>query len=85
MVQTRRKPSTARGVSRPTLGDLPQGSWTYECCPAETGFGPAWHYRSATLVLPGTHSFDADARQPGLFTNTAAFGAYRTTLSLRIL
>jgi hypothetical protein len=76
---------TARGLAKPTLGDLPPGLWTYECCPAETGYGPAWHYRSDTLVFPGTHSFQADARQPGYYTNTAGFGAYRDSLSLRIL
>ena len=75
----------AKGVTKPTLGDLPPGSWTYECCPAEAGYGPAWHYRSATIVFPGTQSFEADARQPGLYTNTAAFGGYRASLLLRIV
>ena len=75
----------ARGLSKPTLGNLPPGSWAYECCPAETGYGPAWHYRSLSTVFPGTHSFDADARQPGTFTNTAAFGPYRASLTLRVL
>jgi hypothetical protein len=75
----------ARGLGKPTMGDLPPGSWSYECCPAETGFGPAWHFRSYTSVFPGTHSFEAEARQPGLYTNTAAFGPYRASLTLRIL
>ena len=75
----------ARALDKPTLGDLPAGSWSYECCPAETGYGPAWHYRSFSTVFPGTHSFDAVARQPGVYSNTAAFGPYRASLSLRIL
>ena len=76
---------TARGLARPSLGDLPPGTWAYECCPAETGYGPAWHYRSYFTVFAGTHSFAADARQPGLYTNTAEFGPYRAGLTLRVL
>ncbi len=76
---------TGRGLFKPTMGDLPPGTWTYECCPAETGFGPAWHYRSYLAVAPDTHRFEAQARQPGTYTNTAAFGPYRDTLLLRII
>jgi hypothetical protein len=76
---------TARGLARPTLGDLPPGAWTYECCPAETGYGPAWHYRSYSTAFPGVHSFQAGARLPGTYPETAAFGPYRATITLRII
>jgi hypothetical protein len=76
---------SASGPSKPSLGDLPPGSWTYECCPAEVGSGPAWHYRSSGSASPGTHSFQAVARRSGRYPGTAAFGFDRASLVLRIL
>ena len=62
---------SASGFRAPGAGSLPPGTWTLECCPAQTSWTRAWHFRSSTLATPGTYRFPAFASAPGRFLSTA--------------
>jgi hypothetical protein len=76
---------SATGFSQPGMGTLPPGTWTWECCPSQTAGTPAWHYRSARTVSPGTYAFGAYARARGTFLSTAAVGAAVARVWVRIV
>lgn len=63
---------SAKGFSQPGMGNLPPGSWTWECCPSQTAGTPAWRYRSQSPVVPGTYRFGAVARTTGRYLSTAS-------------
>jgi hypothetical protein len=65
---------SATGFGRPSLGRLPPGTWSYECCPSQTAGTPAWHYRSSSLVQSGRYRFPATAQSRGTFPSTATIG-----------
>ncbi len=76
---------SASGFSQPGMGTLPPGTWTWECCPSQTAGTPAWHYRSARPVPPGTYAFGASARARGTFLSTAAVGSAVARVWVRIV
>ncbi|MGZ8599589.1 MAG: hypothetical protein ACXWX6_05185 [Actinomycetota bacterium] len=63
---------SASGFQAPGSGTLPAGTWSLECCPAQTSWTRAWPNRSSGPVGPGTYRFPAVARQGGRFLSTAA-------------
>jgi hypothetical protein len=75
---------SAAGFERPRLGTLPPGTWSYECCPGQVAGTDAWHYRSSSLVTPGSYRFGAIARSRGTFLSTAASSASETSVWIRI-
>lgn len=76
---------SASGFSQPGRGTLPPGAWTWECCPSQTAGTPAWHYRSARSVPPGTYAFGAYGRSRGTFLSTAALGPAVARVWVRIV
>ncbi|MEW6059831.1 MAG: hypothetical protein AB1551_06790 [Actinomycetota bacterium] len=75
---------SAAGFNQPGLGTLPPGSWTRECCPAETNWTAAWHYHSYRAALAGTYTFGATSRWRGLFLSTARLGGARASVWVRV-
>jgi hypothetical protein len=75
---------SASGFERPGSGTLPAGSWTYECCPAQTAGTPAWHYRSGSIVAPGIYRFGAVARSPGTYLSSAVVAGGSAGVWIRI-
>lgn len=75
---------SAKGFDRPGLGTLPSGSWTKECCPAQTAGTTAWHYRSTIAVTPGEFRFGARSRRTGTFLSSAMLGAASTQLWVHV-
>jgi hypothetical protein len=65
---------SATAFGRPSLGRMPAGTWSYECCPSQTAGTPAWHYRSSSFVQGGQYRFPATAQVRGTFLSTAAVG-----------
>jgi hypothetical protein len=61
---------SATGFDRPSLGRLPNGTWSFECCPPQTAGTAAWHYRSSSFVPPGQYRFPSIARARGTFLST---------------
>jgi hypothetical protein len=61
---------SATGFDRPSLGRLPNGAWSFECCPPQTAGTAAWHYRSSSFVPAGQYRFPAIARTRGTFLST---------------
>ncbi len=76
---------SAAGFGQPGLGSLPQGTWTQECCPSQTGGAPAWHFRSAGPVPPGSYRFGADARRVGTYPSTASLGFSTAWVWVRVV
>ncbi|HWO71217.1 MAG TPA: hypothetical protein VNP94_10760 [Actinomycetota bacterium] len=76
---------SATGFSQPGMGTLPPGTWTWECCPSQTAGTPAWHYRSARAVSPGTYAFGAYARTRGTFLSTASVSTAVARVWIRIV
>lgn len=66
---------SARGFKRPANGTLPPGSWSWECCPAQTMGAPAWHYRSTAPVAAGSYRFGAVGKLPGTHCRPRPCGA----------
>jgi hypothetical protein len=76
---------SASGFDQPGLGTLPPGTWSKECCSAQTDGTAAWHYRSARTVLVGTYQFGATSGSRGLFLSTARVGPARASVWVRVL
>lgn len=74
---------SARGFDRPTLGSLPLGGWSYQCCTAEVS--PAWYYRSYANAPAGLYRFAATARARGTHPAVARLGAYRASVSIQVV
>ena len=75
---------SASGFQSPGLGTLPGGTWSYECCPAQTAGTPAWHYRSSSFSAPGTYRFRAMSQLRGTFLSTASAGGTSAGVWIRI-
>jgi hypothetical protein len=76
---------SASGFRSPGMGTLPSGSWSYECCPAQTAGTPAWHYRSYSFIGPGSYRFGAASHSRGTFLSTAAAGGTSAGVWIRIV
>ncbi len=74
---------SAKGFAKPGLGTLPPGSWSWECCPAESAGTPAWHYRSA-YAGAGSYRFGAVAQVRGTYLSSATVGASSTAVWVRV-
>jgi hypothetical protein len=75
---------SAVGFDQPGLGTLPPGTWTRECCSAETNRTSAWHYRSVRDVPVGTYHFGTKSRSRGLFLSTARLGGVKASIWVRV-
>ena len=75
---------SAAGFERPGTETLPAGSWTYRCCPAQTGGTPAWYHRAKAGVVPGSYRFGAATRTRGQFPSTAITTVGSDTVWVRI-
>jgi hypothetical protein len=62
---------SASGFERPGSGTLPNGTWSFECCPSQTAGTPAWHYRSSSFVSAARYRFPAIAGTRGTFLSSA--------------
>jgi len=75
---------SAAGFQQPGPGTLPAGSWSYECCPSQTAGTPAWHFRSASIVAPGSFRFGAVARARGTFLSSALAAGTIASVWIRV-
>ena len=75
---------SARGFAQPANGTLPPGTWSYECCPSQTAGTPAWHFRSSTVVAPGSYRFRATTRSTGTYLSTAVVAGSVASVWVRI-
>lgn len=75
---------SATGFDKPAMGTLPSGTWSFECCPAQTAGTPAWHFRSAGTTGPGTYGFRASTRQRGSYLSTAAIGGTSSSVWVQV-
>lgn len=75
---------SAVGFQQPGLGTLPPGVWSFECCPSQSAGTTAWHYRSLSVVAPGTYRFNAIARARGTFLSSAMVLGTSASVSIKI-
>jgi len=76
---------SAAGFAQPGFGSLPPGTWSQECCPAQTAGTAAWRYRSTGPVVPGSYRFGADARRTGSYLSTASVGFATSSTWIRVV
>jgi hypothetical protein len=75
---------SAAGFEQPGPGTLPAGTWSYSCCPSQTAGTSAWHFRSASIVAPGSFRFTAVARARGTFLSSALAGGTIASVWIRV-